>query len=377
MKKTPLYGIIVPFILLSACQKNDKQGQENLSPEVPVTLVKQVDTLIYTEYPVKLEGYTDVEIHTQISGILEKIFVEEGSYVEKGQALFQIDTRLYQEAHNQAKAELMAAKAQVSSAKLEVEKLSSLVQQKVVSDYQLKTATIAYDTALAIEMQALARTNNTAVTLSYATIKAPVSGYFGRLTKKTGSLVGPTDPQPLSYLSDNRKVHAYFSISENDFSQLKEGLTGESIAEKLRNASKVPLLLSGGKLYPYSGTLDMVDAAFDKTTGAITLRATYPNEEGLLRSGNSGRIRLGVRKDGVIAIPQSATFELQDKTFAFVVDKGNIVKQVALTITGKDNNSYYVAQGIKEGDNLVLKDLESLKDGQSVKVLKPDENRAK
>lgn len=374
MKKNLLHGMIIPAIIFSSCTPGNQQAQNTSAPEVQVAIVNQTDAVVYTEYPAKIEGQTDVEIRSQVNGILEKILVEEGAYVEKGTPLFQIDTRPFQEEYNNAQGELLAAKANVATAKIEVKKLTALVQNKVVSPYQLQTAQAAYDAAAAHEKQALAKAGNARITLGFATIKAPVSGYIGRLGKKTGSLVAPSDSQPLSYLSDNREVHAYFSVGEADFVAFKDGLKGSSISEKLKNTSAVTMVLSGGTAYPQTGKLDMVDAAFDKSTGAITLRATFPNKEGLLRSGNSGRIKLGLKQSGVIEVPQAATFEMQDKTFAFIVDQSNQTRQVALTISGSIGNTYYISGGLKTGDRLVLKGLESLKDGMPVK---PEITKAK
>lgn len=376
MKKNLLRGMIIPVIIFSSCTSGNNKAQDTNVPEVPVAIVNQTDAVAYTEYPAKIEGQTDVEIRSQVNGILEKIFVEEGAYVEKGALLFQIDARPYQEEYNNAQAELLAAKAAVTTAKIEIEKLTALVQNRVVSAYQLKTAQAAYDAAAAREKQVLAKSLNAKITLGFATIKAPVSGYIGRIGKKTGSLVAPSDAQPLSYLSDNREVHAYFSVGEADFVAFKDGLKGTSVGEKLKNTAAVTMVLSGGTTYPQTGKLDMVDAAFDKSTGAITLRATFPNKEGVLRSGNSGRIKLGLQQSGVISIPQAATFEMQDKTFAFVVDQGNKARQVALTISGSIENNYYISDGLKTGDRLVLKGLESLKDGMSVKPEKSKGNLA-
>lgn len=374
MKKNLLHGMIIPAIIFSSCTPGNQQAQNTSAPEVQVAIVNQTDAVVYTEYPAKIEGQTDVEIRSQVNGILEKILVEEGAYVEKGTPLFQIDTRPFQEEYNNAQGELLAAKANVATAKIEVKKLTALVQNKVVSPYQLQTAQAAYDAAAAHEKQALAKAGNARITLGFATIKAPVSGYIGRLGKKTGSLIAPSDSEPLSYLSDNREVHAYFSVGEADFVAFKDGLKGSSISEKLKNTSAVTMVLSGGTAYPQTGKLDMVDAAFDKSTGAITLRATFPNKEGLLRSGNSGRIKLGLKQSGVIEVPQAATFEMQDKTFAFIVDQSNQTRQVALTISGSIGNTYYISGGLKTGDRLVLKGLESLKDGMPVK---PEITKAK
>ncbi|WP_448138906.1 efflux RND transporter periplasmic adaptor subunit [Sphingobacterium siyangense] len=367
MKKHLLLGIAIPVIIFSSCKPGHQPVQEPSVPEVPVLVLNKTDTVVYTEYPAQLEGLTDVEIRPQVNGILERVLVQEGAYVEKGQALFLIDSRPYREAYNDAKAQLSIAQAEVQTAKIEVEKLKALVDNRVVSNYQLKTAQASYDAAVAGERKAMAKIENAKITLNFTTIKAPVSGYIGRLGKKTGSLVAPSDAQSLTYLSDNREVHAYFSVGEADFVAFKDGLQGRSIDEKLKNSAAVNLVLSGGADYPVTGRLDMVDAAFDRSTGAITLRATFPNRQGLLRSGNSGRIRLGLRQHGVVAVPQVATFEMQDKLFAYVVDQHNKTRQVALTVTGAAGNSYYISNGLASGDRLILKGLESLKDGMAVK----------
>lgn len=367
MKKNLLLGIAIPVIIFSSCKPGHQAAQEPSILEVPVMVLNKTDTVVYTEYPAQLEGLTDVEIRPQVNGILERVLVQEGAYVEKGKPLFQIDSRPYREAYNDAKAQLSIAQAEVQTAKIEVEKLKALVDNRVVSNYQLKTAQASYDAALAGERKAMAKIENAKITLNFTTIKAPVSGYIGRLGKKTGSLVAPSDTHSLTYLSDNREVHAYFSVGEADFVAFKDGLQGSSIDEKLKNSAEVNLVLSGGTDYPVTGRLDMVDAAFDRSTGAITLRATFPNRQGLLRSGNSGRIRLGLRQHGVVAVPQAATFEMQDKLFAYVVDQHNKTRQVALTVAGAAGNSYYISNGLVSGDRLILKGLESLKDGMAVK----------
>ncbi|ACU60495.1 efflux RND transporter periplasmic adaptor subunit [Chitinophaga pinensis] len=376
MNRNLIYGMLANAIMLSGCSSGGTQSPTATTPTVPVATVNAGDAVVYTEYPAKIEGQNDIEIRTQVAGILEKIYVSEGAYVEKGAPLFQIDARPYREAYNNAEGELLAVKAGVVTAKLEVDKLTPLVQSKVVSAYQLKTAQAAYEAALAREKQAAAKVGNAKITLGFATITAPVSGYIGRLFKKTGSLLAPSDTQPLSYLSDNREVHAYFSIGEADFVTFKNELKGASIDEKLKHAAAVNMLLSGGTAYSQTGVLDMVDAAFDKNTGAITLRATFPNKGGLLRSGNSARIKLALKQSGVIRIPQSATFEMQDKTFAFIVDQNSKARQAALTISGSTGNTYYICGGLKDGDRLVLKGLESLKDGTVVKPERSNEKLA-
>ncbi|QES87644.1 efflux RND transporter periplasmic adaptor subunit [Rhizosphaericola mali] len=366
MKIRLSYLMTITVIILSSCNSGEQPTQQSTAPEIPIAVLHKSDEVVYTEYPAKMEGLADIEIRPQVNGILEHVFVDEGSFVKKGTLLFQIDSRPYLEAYNNAQAELWAANAEVSTTQIELEKLNALVKSKVYSNYQLKIAEMAFDAATARKKQAIAKVGNAKITLGYTQIKAPMHGYIGRIGKKGGSLVAPSDPQPLSYLSDNKNVRAYFSIGEKEFVSFKNSLTGNAIGDKLKQSPPVTMVLPGGLEYAHAGKLDMVDAMFDNRTGAITLRATFPNTEGSLRSGNSGKVRLGIKENGIFKIPQSATFEMQDKVFAFVVDRNNKVHQIALSITGTTEDSYYISKGLNDGDRLVLKGMEALKDGAAI-----------
>ncbi len=369
--RTVLSLSLIALILTGCANKNE--GAPTAPPaNLPVLEVAYESASTETEFPVAIQGKNDIEIRPQVNGTLDKIFVDEGAYVNQGQPLFKINDNPYRQQLNNATASLNAAEAALINAQLEVEKLTPLTQNKVVSDYQLKTAKANVNIAKANVAQSKAAVAAAQINLDYTLIKAPVSGYIGRLPKKQGSLVGTADPEALTRLSDTKEVYAYFSLGENDFINFKTTYKGASINDKLKNLPPVALVLSDESVYPQNGKIDMVDGQFDKTTGAITLRAKFPNANGLLRSGNTGKVRISMEHDSTILIPQDATVEIQDKLYVFLVDKKNAVARQPIQISGKSGNNYLVKDGIRIGDRIVLKGFENLPDGA---VINPESTK--
>ncbi|MGZ3752160.1 MAG: efflux RND transporter periplasmic adaptor subunit [Mucilaginibacter sp.] len=357
-----IYFALIALTLYS-CSSKPQTAVVPPPPSLPVaTVVSGTDTT-YQEYPASVEGTVNVEVRPQVSGTLDKVFVDEGSLVSAGQPLFKINEQPYRASLNNALASLHAAESAAANAQLEVDKLTPLVQNKVVSDYQLKTAKAAYDIAKANIEQAKANVATAQINLGYTLIKAPVSGYIGRLLKKQGSLVAPADPEALTQLSDVHDVHVYFSLSEKDFVSFKEQYPGQTLKDKLKQLPSVSLLLADNSAYAKQGKVDMIDGQFDKNTGAITLRASFANPQGLLRSGNTGKVRLSLKHKDVLIVPQSATIELQDKVFVFAVADSNKVKKQVINIVGKSGDNYLVKDGIKAGDKIVLTGFDHLQEG--------------
>ncbi len=369
--------IITSFILalvLSSCADKSQAPAAAPAPLLPVLAITSENTTTDAEYPASIQGTVDVEIRPQVSGNLDRVLVDEGAYVSKGQSLFKINERPFREQLNNALASLHAAEAALINAQLEVDKLTPLVQNKVVSDYQLKTAKASQKIAAANIEQAKAIVASAKINLGYTNVTAPVSGYIGRLPKKQGSLVSATDIEALTTLSDVHEVYAYFSLGETDFINFKAQYAGSSIGDKIKKLPPVSLILADDNAYPQTGKIDMVDGQFDKNTGAITLRATFPNANGTLRSGNTGRIRLGLQHDDAILVPQSATIEMQDKVFVFTVGKENKVTKMPITVIGKSGTNYLIKDGVKTGDQIVLSGIDKLQEGQ---VIQPEKSTAK
>ncbi|WP_316739557.1 efflux RND transporter periplasmic adaptor subunit [Pedobacter aquatilis] len=354
-------------IIIASCKSAPEQSAAAPPPPVlPVSMINESSQTTYIDYPAAIQGAVDIDVRPQVSGYLQSVLVNEGAYVTAGQTLFKINENPYREALNNAKASLHAAEAAILNAQLEVDKLTPLVQNKVVSDIQLKTAKTAYKIAQANAEQAKANVASAQINLGYTNVKATVSGYIGRIPKKQGSLVAPTDQDALTQLSDIHEVHVYFSLAENDFNNFNSNYPGKSPADRIKHLPAVELLLSDNTTYPIKGKIDMIDGQFDKNTGAITLRASFPNANGVLRSGNTGKVRLGLQHDDAILIPQAATVEMQDKVFVFAVNKGNKVSKMPITVIGKSGNNYLVKDGVKSGDQIVLSGLDRLQEGQVI-----------
>jgi len=359
-----LLGLIILFIY--SCSSSPAAPPPPPPPTLPVATIAAGTDTTYQEYPASVEGTVNVEVRPQVSGTLDKVFVDEGAYVTAGQPIFKINEQPYRAALNNTVASLHAAESAAANAQLEVDKLTPLVQNKVVSEYQLKTAKAALDVAKANIEQAKANVSTAQINLGYTLIKAPVNGYIGRLERKQGSLVGPTDTQALTQLSDVHDVHVYFSLSEKDFVNFKEQYPGQTLKDKLKQLPSVSLLLADNSVYAKQGKVDMIDGQFDKTTGAITLRANFENPQGLLRSGNTGKVRLSLQHKDALIVPESATVDMQDKVFVFTVGDSSKVKKQAITIVGKNGSNYLVKDGVKVGDQIVLSGIDHLQEGMVI-----------
>ncbi|WP_292010219.1 efflux RND transporter periplasmic adaptor subunit [Chryseobacterium sp.] len=364
---TKIMVFFAGIIILQNCTKAaESSNQSPPAPELPVYTVTSSHATIFQEFPTALEGKNNVEIRSQVDGYLDKIYVEEGSFVRAGQPLFKIDSRSYGEQVNMASANVQAANANIQKAKVEVDRLEPLVNAKIVSDVQLKTAKANYAAAVAAAAQAKASLGNARINVGFTTIVAPVSGYIGRIPYKKGSLISRTDPSPLTLLSDISEIYAYFSLSELDFIAFQNKYPGENIEEKLKNMPMVELLIADNSIYPEKGHMSIVDGQFDKSTGAISVRATFPNARGILRTGNTGRIRMPQLFSNAVIIPQESTFEIQDKTYVYILGKDGKVGSRPIGISGKTESYYFISEGLAKGDKIVYTGLGSLKEGAAI-----------
>ena len=331
---------------------------------LPVVSVTAATGTTFREYPASLEGKVNVEMRPQVEGYLEKIYVDEGAYVKAGQPLFKIDARIYNEAVNNAKSSLLAAQANVSRAQVEVDRLTPLVENNVISDVQLKTAKANYDAAVAASEQAKSVIANAQINVGYTVMKAPANGYIGRIPFKIGSLVGKDDA--LTVISDISEMYAYFSLSEPDFIVFKNQFAGNTIEEKVKKVPPVELALADNSIYSGKGKISSIEGQFDKTTGAISVRATFPNPGGILRTGNTGKVRIPQLFSNTLVVPIEATFEVQDKVFVFAVGDSNKVASKPITVSGKTTNYYFVTDGVKAGEKIVFSGVGNLQDGVAI-----------
>jgi membrane fusion protein (multidrug efflux system) len=365
--RVPVMVAICMAAMVSGCGGNNGNEKAGGAQPLPAMKLAYVSAKVYSEYPAMIEGRVNVEIRPQVDGTLEKILVNEGAFVNAGQPLFQIKGGVYREQYNQAIANQHAAEAALVNARLDVDKITPLVQNKVVSDVQLKAAKASYQAAKANVEQAKAAAQSAGISLGYTTLRAPVSGYIGKIPYRLGSLVTKNQNESLTVLSDVQEVNAYFSMSETDFIRFRGQYAGATIEEKIRNVPPVTLILADASEHSEKGVLQMAGGQFDNATGAISMKAVFANPQGLLRTGSTGKVRIEVLYNNVLLVPQAATTELQDKVFVFRLAEGNKAVKIPITVSGKSGNSYIVTTGLKPGDVIVTAGLLKLKEGAVVK----------
>lgn len=365
---TTLLGLSLAF--LSSCSQNPEQNNPAAAApmEVPVMKLQTATGTISKSYTGSIEGIVNVEIRPQVSGYLYKIFVDEGATVKKGQALFQVDDRIYREQYKTAQSAILAAKANLATIKIDLDRKKELVSNNLVSTLQVEQAQASYDGALAVLAQAMSAFESAKINLEFCTIKAPVSGTIGRIHYRLGSLISPSGVEPLTLLSDTHAVYTYFSMSETDFVNFQEQLSGSTISEKLKSAAPVTLLTATGKPFTQKGKIDAVEGQFDKNTGSITLRAKFDNPNGELRTGNTGKIVIEEQIEDILLVPIAATTAIQDKIFAYTIDKDGKAAQTPIVVRGKQGTDYLVREGLKSGDQIITNGLSFLQNGTPVSI---------
>ena len=356
MKRSQSLLSLAAIILLYSCKDGGATAGPGAMPppSLPVITATAVSTTTYQDFTASVQGKRDVEIRPQVDGYLTGIEVDEGAYVHKGQTLFVIDQRPFEEQLNNAKAALAAAQAAQENAQINVDKLQPLVENHVVSDVQLKSAQAAYNSAKAAVDQARSAIETARLNLNYTTIPAPSDGYVGSIPFKTGSLVTKAMAGALTVVSETKDMRIYFSMSEPEFLQFKQKYAGNTIADKVKQMPPVQLVLADNSIYPQTGKVELVEGQFDRTVGAIRLRASFPNADGSLRSGNTGKVRIPTLFKSILVVPQDATFELQGKVFVYTVADSNKILTKPLNISGSNTNYYFVSDGLKQGDKVVL-----------------------
>ena len=354
---------------LTACSKAEKKDDKKELPPQPYQYIvaKSGPAENMTQYPARLEGIQNVEIRPKIDGFVEKIFVDEGSQVNKGQLLFLIRNPQYEQSVLAAQASVNSARAQVATAQMQVTKTKPLVDKKIISAYELQAAELALKSAKAALAETQAQLTNAQVNQGYTKIFSPVSGVVGTLPFKAGSYISSATSQPLTTVSNVSKIFAYFSINEKQQLEFFKHSTGATIQDKIKNSPLVNLVLSDGSQYDQKGKIESISGLVDPNTGSFSMRATFPNPNGLLRSGYSATIQFPNSLENVIIIPQSATYELQGKVFAYVIGRDNKVKSVEIKFEDlPDGLTYAVTSGLRQGDKVVVEGIGLLKDDTQV-----------
>ena len=354
-------AIMASFMAAVSCgQAPTEQGPAQYG----VTTIATTDREIQSNYSATIRGRQDIDIYPQVSGTISELRVTEGQSVSKGQTLFIIDQVPYKAALQTAEANVAAAKASVATAQLTYDSKKELFAKSVVSQYDLSTAENTLLTAKAQLAQAEAQRVNAANNLSYTVVKAPANGMVGTLPYRVGALVSASIPQPLTTVSDNSEMYVYFSMTENQLLNLTRKYG--SIANTLKNMPDVQLQLNDGTVYDQTGRVESISGVVDTSTGSVQLRAVFPNENGLLLSGSTGNIIMPNLYKDCIVVPQTATFEIQDKVYVYKLVDGKATSSMIEVEKISNGREYIVTAGLTPGEVIITEGVGLMREGTPV-----------
>lgn len=370
------------FFLASGCagragkdQAGGSGANSGQAGEYPVMTVMTSSVPVENRYPATLKGKLDVEIRPQVSGQIVRLAVDEGASVRRGQTLFVIDQVQFQEQVNAARAAVRVAETSVATAQLTVDNNRLLADKNVIGAYAMQTSENALATAQAQLAQAKAQLVSAQKNLSFTNISSPTDGIVGSIPFRVGSLVSPSMAQPLTTVSDISEMYAYISLTERQLLALSHD--GASVNDAIGKMPPVSLELLDGSLYPEKGTVSTISGVINPTTGSVDVRVLFPNPARTLLSGSSGTVIIPTVIANGILIPQSAVYQIQERSFVYTVDASNVAHSVEVTITdANDGKNYVVSSGLKAGDVIVTDGLITLKDGATISIAKGGEKTA-
>lgn len=369
-KKNLLLLLLVPLII-AGCTGKGKRGKQTeslaqLPQQYPTAVMSRETARLELVYPVVIKGKEDIEIRPRVDGFIDTIYIDEGSMVRRGQVLFKINSPVSEQAFATEQAAVNSAMAQLNTAQVDVNRIRPLAEKGIVSPVQLKTYENAYESAQSTLSQAKAALKNARTTLSWTDVSSPVDGMVGTIPYRIGSLVNSSNL--LTTVSNISQVFAYFSMNEKDLMLFLLGVDGHTQAEKIRNLPPVTLILSDGSVYSEKGKVETISGVIDVSTGSANFRAKFPNKEGVLRSGSSGKISIPQELDNVFVVPQKATFEQQNKLLVYKV-LGDSVKEAVVTARAMpDGKNYAVTEGLATGDTIVTDGVATLRQGEKIRI---------
>ena len=347
-----------------SCAEEEKSTVRNR--EYGVMVMEPTSRQLNSLYSASIRGKQDIDIRPKVSGYITDIYVKEGSIVKKGQTLFVIDQVPYQAELQTAIANVDVAQASVNAAELTTNSKERLFEQKIISDFELRMAQTALASERATLAQAKAKEVNARNNLSYTLVKSPADGVLGTLPFRVGTLVSPSDSTPLTSVSDNSEMYVYFSMNESQVLSLTR--RHGSLDEALKQMPSIELQLSDGTIYTEKGRIESISGIIDPSTGSVSIRSRFPNHKRLLLSGGSGNVILPHQQEGCLVIPQSATYEIQDKIYAYKLENGVAKSQIIGVFEISNGKEYVVESGLMQGDTIVIEGVGLLRDGVNIKV---------
>jgi len=370
MKKKKILLIATVAATLASCGGKGGGRPSFGDNEYPVVTVGTKSAAMQTTYPATIKGVQDVQICPKVQGFITQINVKEGQTVGAGQVLFVLDNATYQAQVRQMQASVNTAQAACNTSKLSYENSQKLYENKVIGDFELQSATNAYESAKAGLAQAQAALASAKEMLSFCYVKSPAAGVVGTLPLKVGALVNTASV--LTTVSNISSMEVYFSMTEKDVLAMSKS------GEGLGAMPAVKLQLNDGTVYDLEGKVTKMSGVIDQTTGTVQMIAVFQNPQKLLKSGGSGSIIIPHDNDSAIVIPQSCVMEVQNKKFVYTVGDDNKVKYTEIKVDPQnDGNSYIVTDGLKVGDKYVTNGITKLTDGMEIVQITPERYQQK
>lgn len=364
------FGFALAFML---CCCGQSQQEDSPQAIYETNIVKPESRTLESFYPTTIQGRQDVNVFAQITGKIVKVCVTEGQTVKKGQTLFVIDPVPFQAAYNTAKANVNEARARLATARMNYQANQKLYDSKLIGRVEYKTTQNALAQAQAVLEQRLAELQSAGNNLTYTKVVSPSDGVVGTLPYHAGTLVSASMQQPLTRVSDNQEVWAFFTMNETQFLSLMEQYGSKEKA--LAAMPDVTLQLSNGKRYPVPGRITNISGLIDQTTGSVTLKAVFRNSRGLLYSGFTGNVCIPSINKRSIVVPQSSTYEMQDKRFIYKVEGGKAIATPITILPISNGKEFIVTSGLKPGDMIVSGGFANIKDGMEIKTRLQDKKR--
>ncbi|EBI5272383.1 multidrug efflux RND transporter periplasmic adaptor subunit AcrA [Salmonella enterica] len=368
---TPLAVVLMlsGSLALTGCDdKQDQQGGQQM-PEVGVVTLKTEPLQITTELPGRTVAYRIAEVRPQVSGIILKRNFVEGSDIEAGVSLYQIDPATYQATYDSAKGDLAKAQAAANIAELTVKRYQKLLGTQYISKQEYDQALADAQQATAAVVAAKAAVETARINLAYTKVTSPISGRIGKSSVTEGALVQNGQASALATVQQLDPIYVDVTQSSNDFLRLKQELANGSLKQE-NGKAKVDLVTSDGIKFPQSGTLEFSDVTVDQTTGSITLRAIFPNPDHTLLPGMFVRARLqeGIKPTALLVPQQGVTRTPRGDATVLVVGADNKVETRQIVASQAIGDKWLVTDGLKAGDRVVVSGLQKVRPGAQVKV---------
>lgn len=350
----PLIGI-----LSYSCGDNRASETKTIAHSYPVMHIIEKDISLDRTYVSDIQAVQNVELRSRIQGFLEKIYVDEGMPVKKGQLLFHISDDEYKAQVAQARASLNSEIADSKTLELELERIKLLVDKKILSATELSLAQAKLRVAKAKIEEAQAALDHATTKLSYTDIRAPYDGVVDRIPLKPGSLL--EEGTLLTSVSDISSVYAYFNISENEYLDHLRDKTNNGADEKI-----VRLMLADGEEYELPGKIETVVSEFEQNTGSIAFRARFPNPSRLLKHKATGKVRLSHNIEDALMLPQKSVFEIQDRNYVYVIDESNTVKMKSFVPRARLEKFYVIESGLSKGERIIYEGIQNIREGMQI-----------